>query len=198
MNENNDIELFYIYPYTISYNSGGRYYNDETCSFGYRSPSESVWYGNPTFFESKEELLNWIIRNNGKPIPTIYRIKYISNCFGVDDVIKITNLNDGKTELYTIVRKIEYSTFTYAIYDEKKSEDYKVNVWEYIFGGDSKSKIQLEAIYKEFVKRGIKLNFDITEKSLDRREIFDFVGDPLVKRKEFQGKKLILHYPTPW
>lgn len=134
-------------------------------------------------------MLNWIIRNNGKPIPTIYRIKYISNCFGVDDVIKITNLNDGKTE---------YSTFTYAIYDEKESERYKVNVWEYIFDGDSKSKIQLEVIYKEFIKRGIKLNFDITEESLDRREIFDFVGDPLVKRKEFQGKKLILHYPTPW
>lgn len=42
MSEINDLELFYILPYTKSYDSGGYYRSDETCSIVYRSPSESI------------------------------------------------------------------------------------------------------------------------------------------------------------
>ena len=50
MKEVNDLELFYILPYTKSYNSGGYYRSDETCSIAYRSTSETIWNGNPLVF----------------------------------------------------------------------------------------------------------------------------------------------------
>lgn len=196
MNKKDELELFYILPYTKSYNSGGYYRSDETCSIAYRSPSKSIWNKEPLVFDKKEELLNWFYQNSDNPIPIVYRIKYIANYLGVDDVIKITNLKDNKTEYYTAL-----SEDSYAKYDASKSELYDKNVWEecYSFRYDDKALFRFEYIYNEFIKRGIKIKFNVYKKVVDEKERFEFIGDLLSKkdRKEAEGKKLVLYRSNP-
>ena len=194
MEEKKDLELFYILPYTKSYNSGGYYRSDETCSTAYRSPSVSIWNGNPLVFDEKEQLLNWFYQNADKPIPNVYRIRYIANYLGVDDVIKITNLKDGKTEYYTALDEDSY-----AKYDASMSKLYDKNIWEYCysFRYDDKALFRFEYIYNEFIKRGIKIKFNVYEKNIDKKECFEFVGDPRYEKEKAKGKKLVLHIPSP-
>lgn len=193
MNDNKDLELFYIVPYTKSYNSGGYYRSDKTCSTEYRSPSESVWYGNPIFFNNKEQVLNWFYKNTGNPIPNVYRIKYIANYQGIDDVFKITNLKDGKIEYYTAV-----SENFYAKYNEDMSNHYGKIIWEYIYSHkyDDKVSLRFKYIYDEFIKRGIKIKFNVYDKKTDETTRFEFIGDPLYEKEKVKEKKLILYRPS--
>ena len=194
MKANIDLELFYILPYTKSYDCGGYYRSDETCSTAYRPPSVSVWNGSSLLFEDKEELLKWFYNNSGKPIPAVYRIKYIDNYLGVDDVFKITNLKDGKTEYYTALSE-DY----YAKYDADMSKLYEKNVWVdyYLFRYGENASIRLDNIYAAFSKRGIKIKYDVYKKAIDKKEFFEFIGDPFFEKEEAKGKKLVLYRPSP-
>lgn len=193
MNDNNNLELFYIVPYTKSYNSGGYYRSDETCSTTYRAPSESIWNGDPLFFDEKEQLLNWFYQNAGNPIPNVYRIRYIANYQGVEDVFKITNLEDGKIEYYTAL-----SENYYAKYDEDMSKRSGKIVWKPLYSHkyDDKASLRFVYIYDEFIKRGIKIRFNVYEKSFDERIRFEFIGDPLYEKEKAAGKKLVLYRPS--
>lgn len=194
MNKKKDLELFYILPYTVSYNSGGYYKDDDTGGIGYNPPSKSVWNGDSLIFEEKEDLLKWFYKNAGKQIPTVYRIKYIDNYLGVDDVFKITDLKDDKTEYYTAL-----SEDSYAMYDENNSKIYDKNIWKpvYAFRYDTNRKFRFEYIYEEFIKRGIKIKFNVYEKNIDIKTRFEFIGDPRYERKAAEGKKLVLYNPHP-
>lgn len=195
MNKNKDLELFYILPYTVSYISGGYFKNDETCSIDHKATSMSVWPEEPLVFDEKEELFRWFCENAGKPIPTVYRIKYIDNYLGVDDVFKITDLKDNKTRYYTAL-----SEELYAMYDAIESKICGKNVWisEYLSKYDNTSlKFRFKYIYKEFIKRGIKIKFNVYEKDIDVKNRFEFIGDPYYEKEKAQEKKLVLYKPHP-
>lgn len=191
-----ELELFYILPYTKKYDSGGHYYNDDKCCIDYRPASESIWNGEPLVFDEKEQLLNWFIQNIGEPIPTVYRIRYIANYQGIDDVIKITNLNNGKTGYYTALNKNSY-----AWYDAKKSESCGKNVWDYhyTFEFDNKVLFRFKYIYEEFSKRGIKIKCNVYKNDIDRTNCFDFIGDPFyrIDREKMKTKQLVLYVRHP-
>lgn len=193
MKNENDLELFYIVPYAKSYNSGGYYRSDETCSTAYKAPSESIWNGKPLFFDEKEQLLNWFYQNAGNHIPNVYRIRYIANFQCIDDVFEITNLKDGKIEYYTAVCENYY-----AKYDEDMSMRYGKIVWEdfYSYKYDDKASLRFEYIYNEFIKRGIKIKFNVFKKDIDKKTCFEFIGDPLYEKDKVEGKKLVLYKPS--
>ena len=190
---NKDLELFYILPYTKHYNNGYHYHNDETCCTDYRPASVSIWNDAPLFFDEKEQLLNWFYQNADKPIPTVYRIKYVNNYLGIDDVIKITNLSNGKTGYYTAL-----SEDSYAKYDASKSELYGKIVWEdcYSFRYDPKTLFRFKDIYDAFIKRGIKIEYNVYKKDIDEKTRFEFIGDPFYSKEEAKGKKLVLYRPS--
>ena len=193
MNKKNELELFYILPYTKSYDCGGYYRSDETGSTAYRPPSESIWNGNPLIFDEKEQLLNWFFQNAGNPIPNVYRIKYIANCFGVDDVIKITNLENDETEYYTVLDEDFY-----AKYDEDLSKFYNKHIWEDFdsFRYSDKELFRFEYIYKELIKRGIEIKFNVYKEKINKKERFEFIGDPFFEEEQAKGKNLVLYRPS--
>lgn len=193
MSEINDLELFYILPYTKSYDSGGYYRSDETCSIVYRSPSESIQNGKSKFFDDKDKLLKWFYKNADNLIPKVYRIKYIANYKGFDDVFKITNLGDGNTKYYTALNKN-----TIICYDVINSESLEKYVWNYSYVPNQKDRFILKDIYKEFYERGIKIKYNVYEKiqeqNIDKKDCFEFIGNPFNSygQKEITTKKLIL------
>lgn len=192
MNEKNDLVLFYILPYTKRYDSGGYYRNDDTGCTAYRPPSETVWTGNPLIFDKKEQLLKWFYENAGNPIPTVYRMKYIANYKGLNDVIKITNLGNGETKYYTALSKDKY-----AWYDTEKSERFGNVVWDYGYLKHFDNRpFKFDYIYEEFCKRGIKIKCNVYDSDIDKTDCFEFVGDPDYEKEKAKGKKLILYRPS--
>lgn len=201
MSEKKDLELFYILPYTKSYNSGGYYRNDDTGCTDYIPPSIKDIKGGSIFFDDKETLLEWFYKNPDAPIPKVYRVKYFSSYKGLDDVFKITNLCNGKTKYLTAFDE-EY----YLLYDEEKSELCGKDVWcpKYcgLFSVMREENIKLQDLYEEFTKRGIKIKYNVYKKNrfkknIDKTSCFDYEGDPLVYpgRDEVKNKKLILYRP---
>ena len=148
MNDNKDLELFYILPYTKSYVSGGYYKNDDTGCIDYKSGHTRIWPGSPLFFDKQEQLLKWFYENTDNPIPGVYRIKYLSNYKGLDDVFKITDLANDGTRYYKVIDKYHYVWF-----DMEKSESCEKNVWQLGFLMDINGTFRFENIYEEFDKR---------------------------------------------
>lgn len=194
-----ELELFYILPYRKSYNSGGYYRDDDTGCTAYRPSSINNINGSSMFFDNKETLLEWFYKNSDNPIPKVYRVKYISNYKGLDDVFKITNLSNGKTKYITAFDE-EY----YLVYDEETSKLCEKDVWCCIFCGRysamREENIKLEDLYGEFLRRGIKIKYNVYKKkrfkkNIDKTSCFDYVGDPLLYpgKEEAQNKKLILY-----
>ena len=187
MKETNDLELFYILPYSKSYDINNSSFSD------YRIISEGSCNNNSRFFEDKDQLLKWFCKNTTQPIPQIYRIKYIANYKGLDDVFKITNLSDGETKYYTALNENEIVSC-----DEIRSELLGKYVWDYSYVPNQKNRFILKDIYKEFCKRGIKFKYNIYQKTnkqdIDKKECFEFVGNPYNQsgQKEIKTKKLIL------
>lgn len=194
MNKKDDLELFYILPYTKRYNSGYHYRNDDTGCTDYKAPSMSIWKGNSLFIEDKEKLLQWFYENPDNPIPVVYRIKYLSNYKGLDDIIKITNLSNNKTSYYTILNKDKY-----AWYDTEKSEYYGKDIWQWDFLNNSNQTINIKDIYEEICKRGIKIKCNVFKKNIDKTECFEFIGDPFYRAEseKMKNKKLILYRRHP-
>ena len=151
MDEKKDLELFYILPYTKSYVSGGSYKNDDTGCIDYKSGHTRIWPGSPLFFDKQEQLLKWFYENTDNPIPCVYRIKYLSNYKGLDDVFKITDLANDGTRYYKVIDKYHFVWF-----DMEKSESCEKNVWQLGFLMDI-GTFRFENIYEEFDKRGIKI-----------------------------------------
>lgn len=196
MKQKDELELYYIFPYTKSYNNASDVeyvVNNSSCESDYRIISEGEWNNNSRFFEDKDELLKWFCRNSNQPIPQIYRIKYIANYKGLDDVFKITDLSDGETKYYTALNENEIVS-----YDALKSEFLGKYVWDYSYVPNQKNRFVLKDIYKEFCKRGIKIKYNIYEKTqeqdIDKKECFEFIGNPYnqLGQKEIKSKKLIL------
>lgn len=63
MDKKDELELFYILPYIKTYDSGGYYRSDETCSINYIPPRESIYLNRSIFFDDKDELLQWFYKN---------------------------------------------------------------------------------------------------------------------------------------
>lgn len=189
MNEKNDLELFYIHPYTKHYNSGGYYRNDETGCIDYLPSSEYYEYKKPLIFDDKEQLLNWFYKNVDKRIPTVYRIKYIGNYQGLDDVIKITNITTGGTGYYTTLNKERY-----VRYDRKSSE--KTDKFFWIDALSYKCIFEFKYIYEELIKRGIKPKYNVYKEDIDKTNCFEYIGDPFYysERTKAEGKKLVLYH----
>ena len=147
-------------------------------------------------FDKKEELLNWFIQNAGNPIPTVYKVMFLANYQGVDDVIKITDLGDGVTYYYTALSENEY-----AFYKESSCKFDNMITWiyEYCFKHDRKKTFYFDFLYEEFIKKGAKIKYNVYKENIDRTNCFEFVGDPLcyANREEAKGKKLILYKPSP-
>ena len=188
MNKKDELELFYILPYTKVYTNGGYYKNDDTGCIDYKTGHTRIWPGSPLFFEEKEQLLKWFYVNNDKPIPKVYRIKYLSNYKGLDDVFKITDLANDATRYYKIIDKYHYVWF-----DMGKSESCEKNVWQLGFLMDINGTFRFENIYEEFDKRGIKIKnkSNLNKKNKGKIKGFDFIGDPFSEKAK--GKKLVLY-----
>lgn len=192
MNEKKDLELLYILPYTVDYYRGKyRYVQDHYFK-------KIINHGKSLFFENEKELLEWFYKNANKPTPKVYRIKYIEKYLGIDDVFQLTNLQNGGTSYYTA-----FSKELYAYYRKSMSEDTGKYVWDtcrapYLPGRDG-WEFDLEDIYKEFSKRGIKIKYNVYEskEKIDRYEHFEFVGDPVWDKDEAKGKKLVLYMSNP-
>lgn len=188
-----DIEFFYVLPYIESYNSGGYYRSDETCSINYKAPSLNHINSIPLVFDDKEELLNYFLSHPGNPTPPVYRIKYINNYLGIDDVIKITNLNDNTTGYYTAL-----NMDAYAKYDEVKSKMSNKNIWEYCYSYryDDKALFNFEKIYNELIKRKAPIKYNVYKKNTDINKRFEYIGDPFYEKENIKEKKLILYKPN--
>ena len=199
MKQKDELELYYILPYRKSYNSGGYYRNDDTGCKDYIPPSINNINGASIFFDGKETLLEWFYKNPDEPIPQVYRVKYISNYKGLDDVFKITNLCNGKIKYLTA-----FDEECYLLYDQETSELCKKDVWCRNFYGRYSDKrvenIKLKDLYEEFSKRGIKIKYNVYKKkrfkkNIDKTSFFDYIGDPTVYpgKDEVKTKKLILY-----
>lgn len=190
---NKELELFYILPYTKNYNSGGHYYNDDKGCVDYSPASVDTWTCSPLIFDKKEQLLNWFCQNPDKPIPIIYKIKFIANYQGVDDVIKITNLNNGKTDYYTALSKNYY-----AWYDEHSSKLHNKIIWDYRYMHEI---FNFDYIYTGFSKRGVEIKFNAykNDDATDKINCFEFFGDIFYceERKKAKNKTLILYRNNP-
>lgn len=190
MKEQTDLVLFYILPYTKRYSDGHHYYNDEISCMDYKSSNITIWKGESLFFDDKDQLLNWFYANTDKPIPSVYRIKYLENYKGLDDVIELTNLSSNVTTYHTILNKK-----TCAYYDVKKSESCGKDVWVPYPLDKTAETFDIRDMYDEFTKRGIKLKCDVFKKNIDKVNCFEFIGDPfhIVDAYKMQTKKLILY-----
>ena len=194
MKEKTDLELFYILPYTKSYDKNGvAYYPINNSSLDYKTIIEGHWNNKSIFFDNKEQILKLFCKNSNQPIPTIYRIKYIANYKGLDDVFKITNLCNNETKYYTALNKNKI-----ICYDVINSEFLKKYVWNYSYVPNQNDRFILKDIYKEFYKRGIKIKCNVYEKTqeqdIDKEDYFEFIGNPFNSygQKEIKTKKLIL------
>lgn len=193
MKENKELVLYYILPYRQSFNPGGYYPSNETGCTSYRKASYSFFRENSVFFDDKEQLLNWFLANTDRQIPVVYRIKYLENYKGIDDVIQMTNLSSSFTGYYTILNKNCYAKF-----DAEKSEACEKNVWISLYLNPDGETYRIRDIYDEFAKRGIKIKCNIYEKNMDKTECFEFVGDPFYspEKEDAKGKKLVLYRPS--
>lgn len=187
---NKNLELFYILPYTKKYNAGYHYYNDEICCNDYKDASFCIWQDDSLFFETEEQLLKYFYQNSHKPIPEVYKIRYIENFNGMDDVIQITNLGNNVTSFYTIL-----NSKSYACYNFKISNFCRKYVWEDDYISKVETKFRLKDMYCEFSKRGVKLKCDILKKNKDKTNNFEFIGDPyyIVDAIKMKEKQLILY-----
>lgn len=185
----NELELFYILPYTKKFNASHHYYNDEICTNDYKDASFSTWYGKSLFFETEKELLNYFYQNPHNPIPKVYRIKYVGFFKGLDDVIQITDLRNSTTSFYTILNSNSYAYYNFNI-----SEFCGKYVWQDVIFPMEESKFRLKDMYEEFSKQGIKLKCNVLKKQIDKTKFFEFVGDPyyIVDAIQMKDKKLIL------
>ncbi len=183
MNEN-DIELLYIVPYEISYDGGEYYYSDEINSDVYIPAHTSTYKKSPLFFDNIKQLQKWFYKNAGNPIPKVYRIKYLSTFKGIDNVLKITNLQNDKTRFFSILNK-EYS----LEHDVRGSILYKNNIWEEVL--NKFVGFNLRKIYNEFQKRGVKISRSNNELK------FDCICDVYYESSKMEGKKLVLNRENP-
>lgn len=189
--EKKDIELFYVLPYTKKYIAGYHYYNDDICCNDYKNASFNSWYGNSLFFDTEKDLLNYFYQNPHNPIPIVYKIRYVGNFKGLDDVIQITNLLNNATGFYTIL-----NPKSYAYFDFNSSEFCGKYVWRDNFLKQiEESKFRLKDMYEEFSKRGIKLKYNVLNTHLDKTNFFEFIGDPyyIVDAIKMKDKQLILY-----
>lgn len=188
--EKKDLELFYILPYTKKYNAGHHYYNDEICCNDYKDAFFSTWYGKSLFFETEKELLNYFYQNSHNPIPVVYKIRYVENFKGLDDVIQITDLGNNTTAFYTILNSNSYAYFNFQI-----SEFCGKNVWQDCIFPIEESNFRLKDVYEGFSKRGIKLKCNVLKKNIDKTKLFEFIGDPyyIVDAIQMKDKQLILY-----
>lgn len=194
MNKKNDLELFYILPYTKKYNTGHHYYNDEICCNDYKDASFSIWYGDSLFFETEKQLLSYFSQNAHNPIPIIYRIRYMENFKGLDDIIQITNLGNNTTGFYTMLDKNRYAWFNLKI-----SEFCGKNVWQDDILKNDEGNFRLKDMFEEFSKRGIKLKCNVLKKNIDKTKCFEFIGDPyyIGDAIQMKDKQLILYRQNP-
>lgn len=193
MNEKNNKSLFFIIPYETVYHNGGYFYDDETCATGYRPSSTDTFIGDPLIFDKSSDLLQWFYENaTKKTIPRIYKINYIGNYKGLDDVIKMTNLSNNETKYYTALNQ-EYC----ACYLGKESERCNKYVWDYFLTRPFGSMLSLKQIYKAFSERGIDIKCNVYENNEDKRKCFEFCGEPSLprNREKIKTKKLILYRP---
>ena len=114
--------------------------------------------GKNIFFNSEQELINYINQNNLSP-RNINIVDFIGRCANKDDVIRIIDINQ-KILLYTPCDEDGY-----GLYNEEKSSKEQNYVWEYHYG-------DISEFYSEFRKRGIIFKNDIYDRIEKRNKKF--------------------------